>query len=178
MIISAGISERYADIKRPIIIGAGPVGLALARMLELANCPSLLIEAGAYIPDNNVSKDLEPEFIGSDLRGAIIGRTRQIGGGLNLWGGQLAMVANQEASSPASMDPWPINIEELQAQARLASGLLGEPIELCPKTPPTINEQRASLADAGLDLVATAWMRSQSFLLNFGVKSVNLNLSL
>lgn len=143
-----------------LIVGAGPVGIGLARALSARGRRSLVLEAGGEVSATDAAIDLAVDVAGASLSGAIIGRTRQIGGGANLWGGQIALPRLEE-SGPTGDAPtgWPIPLDEIHTRANAAIRLLGHDFSLEGLRGKSFNNARASLENAGLDLVATAWLK-------------------
>jgi choline dehydrogenase-like flavoprotein len=143
-----------------LIVGAGPVGIALARSLSARGRRSLLLEAGGEVSSADSANDLAVHEVGATLNGAILGRTRQIGGGANLWGGQIAMPRLEEAGPTGDASTgWPIPLEEIHARANAAIRLLGHDFALEGLQGKSFDNARTNLEKAGLDLVATAWLK-------------------
>jgi choline dehydrogenase-like flavoprotein len=161
MIVNAtDISEAKATVGKTIIVGSGPVGLILAIFLSRQGYPVLLIEGGASIARPEVANDLKAEITASALPGVTVGRTRQIGGGLNLWGGQLASLELSEfdAQSDGSLG-WPITSSEIKSRFPKVAELLGESSISLPPQSDLFDAERVALAAVGLDVVATAWLK-------------------
>lgn len=152
------LSSDQQTINRPIVVGSGPVGLACARTIAKMGLPVLVIEAGAEIADA-ISSDLDVEMTASPLPGARIGRTRQIGGGVNLWGGQLAGLQGDELSS-GGVDPsgWPLDLADIISRYTAATETFGQRINIQNVQIPESTFANGTLRQSGLDIVATAWL--------------------
>lgn len=142
---------------RTLIVGSGPVGLILALYLARRGNPVLVLEAGDTLPSSENASDLDLEFSAATLTGGVVGRTRQIGGGLNLWGGQLACFEPCEFKASEDVGGWPISLAEITSRFPMVTELLGEPSIAVP--PRYNNTEKRALALAGLDVVATAWLK-------------------
>jgi len=160
MILSAiALSRSNHNLPSTIIVGSGPVGVVLARGLAELGVPSLVLEAGSDVADRTLG-DLEIDATAFDLRGATIGRTRQIGGGLNLWGGQLASLRGDErAPTGDSPEGWPFDCAELTSRYGEATRLLGQATKLDVAQRPEIIQLQKGLKQAQLDVLSTAWLR-------------------
>jgi choline dehydrogenase-like flavoprotein len=138
-----------------LIIGSGPVGLVIARHLAELGVAATVLEAGGELP-SAVDRDcLNIECSDQTLTGAQLGRTRQLGGGLNLWGGQLARFHAATLDGPSSA--WPIAASELAGPFDIAARLLGAPTREAPP-PAAIADMREGIARQGLEAVATRWL--------------------
>jgi choline dehydrogenase-like flavoprotein len=154
------LNRKNMKLVGPLVVGSGPVGLTLALLLLQRGVPVVVIEAGGQFPTLEDAGDLESEFTAYTLEGARVGRTRQIGGGLNLWGGQLASFARSEfQASSDSPGSWPFVLEEITQRFSRVAELLGEPNVGLPLNYVGLNAERDVLSDAGLELVATAWLK-------------------
>jgi choline dehydrogenase-like flavoprotein len=71
------------------IAGTGAAGMALASKLLESNRSVVLLESGGIAYEQAAQALYESEIVGLCLDGANIGRTRQLGGSTNCWGGQL-----------------------------------------------------------------------------------------
>ena len=144
-----------------IIVGSGPVGIALARALAARGMACCVLEAGSMLPGADLADELATDDTAFALCGAIDGRTRQIGGGVNLWGGQLALPHASE-TGPTGEAPagWPIDLAEITGRAGAATALLGQALDLDVTAGTNLGTARASLERSGLDLVTTAWLRT------------------
>lgn len=160
MIIPFGALPTTEAIRGPIIVGSGPVGMSLARAFALRGMPSCILEAGETAPTRVSAEDLATEDTSAPLHGSVDGRTRQIGGGVNLWGGQLAFPHIKEAG-PTGDAPagWPIALTEITSRGLSATSLLGQQFELDTALGPHFEAAKAQLVTAGLELITTAWLR-------------------
>lgn len=142
-----------------IIVGSGPVGLTLALSLMRRKVRVLVLEAGGEHATPEDTRDLEVEFDGAPLEGAAIGRSRQIGGGLNLWGGQLACFEPREFNCDATDGTtWPLPLSSLLQRIEEVAHLLGQSGLALPYQPADLAREDLSLKNCGLGLVATAWL--------------------
>lgn len=105
---SAVPDEIEADI---VVVGAGTVGLFLARCLATSSRRVLLIEAGGRVAGTSENTELA-RSIGKVNQGVLLGRARGLGGTSLLWGGQLAEF--EESDFEDGMRPWPISLAELR----------------------------------------------------------------
>jgi choline dehydrogenase-like flavoprotein len=79
---------------------------------------------------------------------------------LNLWGGQLASLAAPEFQpQDAHSTGWPIPQSEVTSRFASVAELLGEPAVSLPPRTHQFEAERSALAAAGLDIVATAWLK-------------------
>jgi choline dehydrogenase-like flavoprotein len=148
------------DVSRTVIVGSGPVGLMLALHLSRRGCSVLVIEGGGPFASANVADDLQAEVSAGPLPGIIVGRTRQIGGGLNLWGGQLATLEAREFRPQDGCSVgWPIPQSEITSRFATVTELLGQPAVSLPPESHQFEAERSALAAAGLDIIATAWLK-------------------
>ena len=107
-----------------VIVGAGPVGLTLAR--ELAGIAEILvIEAGGFENDPKEQALLEGECAGLPYP-LTETRARQFGGSSALWAGYCAQFDEHDFSArgwvPGS--GWPFGIEEIQPHYERVAELL------------------------------------------------------
>ncbi|MDE2465995.1 MAG: GMC family oxidoreductase [Alphaproteobacteria bacterium] len=138
-----------------LVIGSGPVGLVIARRLAELGVGATVLEAGVDLPDGRDRDCLNVEFSDQVLEGVQLGRTRQLGGGLNLWGGQLARFHATTLDGPRS--PWPIDADELAAPFKIASRLLGAS-QTMPTPPDFMPDMKARMARFRLEPIATTWL--------------------
>jgi choline dehydrogenase-like flavoprotein len=98
------------------VVGAGPVGIAVARGIAAAGLEVLLVEAGGFAPD----KDIEALSSGEVTEGSrhaplTLYRRRVIGGSSYVWGGRCTpfdpIDFRQRPWIPHS--GWPIGYDEL-----------------------------------------------------------------
>lgn len=152
-----------ADI---VIVGSGPVGLTLARALERRGVTVVVLEAGPRLPSGELLADSVVEQDGDILDCIAEARTRQVGGGLNLWGGQLGLL---EPFDFARTPVWPITYSEAYAGtaealeiAGLSGTLVAAQLERCF----TYHDDGAMEAH-NLRLVETAWLPRPKFAQKF-----------
>lgn len=143
----------------PLIVGSGPVALTLALYLGRKGVPVTVIERGGVHSTVAGSSDLEVDFVEEHLQGAVIARTRQLGGGLNLWGGQLATPLREEWSAIGSEVAGTITFDALNEHLRGVAQLLGQDIAL-PLSCPLPEHEQTQLEASGLSWLATAWLKS------------------
>ncbi|NBB23586.1 hypothetical protein GVM20_00420 [Porphyrobacter sp. SLTP] len=143
-----------------VVVGSGPAGIAVARALEARRLPCWVLEAGQDVPLAAVERDLEIVNEGHRLTGATLARTRQIGGGLNLWGGQLALPRHDESAATGDAPAgWPIDLSEIWRRAPAAAELLGQSITMDLSQETSLLPARESLSAYGMELVTTAWLK-------------------
>src|SRR5262249_5513327 len=144
-----------------LLVGSGPVGLALGVALEKLGLSVLILEAGGYFLNSNVESDLEGQCIGAALPGLVVGRTRQIGGGLHLWGGQLALLEDEDLRRRGmnSWMSWPISRGDLYCSVSEVLNILGaDEIDLN-VTPEAIQRENQLALRHGLKIFQTGWLR-------------------
>src|SRR5262249_22292612 len=142
------------DVARTVIVGSGPVGLMLAFYLARRGCPVLVIEGGGPLASANVANDLEAEVTATPLPGIVAGGTRQMGGGLNRGGGQLASLEPREFQpQDGNSTGWPIPQSEISSRFASVAELLGEPVVNLPPRGHHFETERSALAAAGLDII-------------------------
>jgi choline dehydrogenase-like flavoprotein len=144
-----------------LIVGSGPIGLMLGVALEKLGVSVLILEAGGYFLDKNVLNDLQGECVGAVLSGLVVGRTRQIGGGLNLWGGQLALLEDEDLlrrGTNGSMR-WPISRSELYSSMSEVLKILGAAAIDLYVTPMSIQRESHLAQPYGLKIFQTAWLK-------------------
>jgi len=147
-------------VRGTLVIGSGPVGLILALYLMQHGGEVVVVEGGGPSAGGGDMSDLETEISGSFLEGATIGRSRQIGGGLNLWGGQLACLMADEIAPILGRDRcWPIPLSEVTGRLPLVTQLLGQPAITLPLRHAALEAESASLLACDLTLVTTAWLK-------------------
>lgn len=142
---------------RPIIVGSGPIGLSIACAFAHAGIGVRLIEVGGDHSDLTGGDLLTPIFTGTRLNGATLGRTRQLGGGLNLWGGQLAWPNSSETQiglNALDSDP------ALKGYARAALANLGISTMHFGETETAqdILKRHSFIGEFGFEMVSTAWL--------------------
>ncbi|HEX4240892.1 MAG TPA: GMC family oxidoreductase [Steroidobacteraceae bacterium] len=96
------------------VIGAGPVGLAVARALAERRRRVVLLEQGPRIAERQDAAEVE--FGHEAYAGATIGRAFGAGGTSTLWGGQLLPVreADLHGRPQIGAPPWPIPFAEIE----------------------------------------------------------------
>lgn len=146
----------------PLIVGSGPVALTLALYLNRQGQNVTVLERGATFAALDQDRDLSVEFAHENLRGATIARTSQIGGGLNLWGGQLACPVPLEFEEKGDGMPWPIALEELTRHFQVLGEIMGQRFEL-PLRNQISTSTSSKLNNVGLSWIATAWLRRPKF---------------
>jgi len=97
------------------IIGAGPVGLALAMELIQQKIPTLLLESGGLTPERSVQALSDAQLLDparhDDMRIAV---SRQLGGTSNIWGGRCLPYDPIDFASRDYVDgQWPIPYDTL-----------------------------------------------------------------
>ncbi len=99
------------------VIGAGPVGLCVARALTERHRSVILLDAGPS-PAQQQSDNRDVVFDRRPYPGANLGRAFGAGGTSSLWGGQLLPVRETDLLSRPQVGapPWPIDYIELAAQ--------------------------------------------------------------
>ena len=144
-----------------LIVGSGPVGLALAVALEKLGLTVAILEAGEYYSNERTQSDLLGQCSGVALPGLVVGRTRQIGGGLNLWGGQLALLEEDDIirDDAKNVMRWPITPNDLYSSVLDTLELVGnDNIDLCGM--PELDQQEHTVAQRhGLKIFQTGWLR-------------------
>jgi 2-polyprenyl-6-methoxyphenol hydroxylase-like FAD-dependent oxidoreductase len=144
-----------------LIVGSGPVGLILGVALENLGFSVLILEAGGYFLDKSVQDDLHGQCVGAALPGLSVGRTRQIGGGLNVWGGQLALLEDGDLLRVGTNGwlSWPISHDELyDSMGEVLKILDATAIDLH-VTPGSIQRESRLAHRYGLKMFRTAWLR-------------------
>jgi choline dehydrogenase-like flavoprotein len=119
-----GPAAREADV---CIVGAGPVGIALALLLARHGIHVLLLESGDSGADAGAQALNEAAVTGHPHRGATTGRFRGIGGTSRRWGGQLVPFEpiNFEQRDWVPHSGWPFPREQLEHHYRTALDLEG-----------------------------------------------------
>jgi choline dehydrogenase-like flavoprotein len=100
-----GNATEVADV---LVIGAGPVGITVARRLAAVGHDVVLVDAG---PERSAVRLDEDVCFGREAyRGAREGRAFGLGGTSSLWGGQLLPMRSDELA-PAT---WPMDASEIE----------------------------------------------------------------
>lgn len=145
-----------------LVVGSGPVGLALGTALERLGHSVLIVESGVEYRDADAENDLNVTSIGEALPGLTVGRTRQVGGGLNLWGGQLALLEDEDLRRTGADErmKWPISRTELYSGLVDVLCLIGAAeVDLVNK--PSVGEFHNLGVDRyGLQIFRTAWLKT------------------
>ena len=145
-----------------LIIGSGPVGLTLAAALESRGLRVVIVEAGADVPDAHLQDDLKTRCVGASLSGLTVGRTRQIGGGLNLWGGQLALIEAADFSR-GNRDwrmNWPAESGQLYHCLEETLRFLGAEGVTFQLVHPSIQHERNRAELYSLNIIQTGWLKN------------------
>lgn len=147
------------------IVGAGAVGLTLARELARAGREVCVLEAGGRGPDPDTQALYELDSIGYPQRAGHMSRARYFGGSCNLWAGR-SMPLGELDLEPRPWVPasgWPIDHAELARFYPDAAQSLGLPgLE---QFDPSSHAGRASacerqlLADESLTPTVSLWAR-------------------
>jgi choline dehydrogenase-like flavoprotein len=153
IICSSQIDRSFAPKAETIIVGSGPVGLILSLFLARRGVSVLLLEGGDTFSTAKDTAELAAELTSAPLPGVTAGRTRQVGGGLNLWGGQLASL------QPCETQDWPIPLTEITEQFPEILNILGQPKVCLPLEVGQFIAESTVLREFGLDLIATAWLK-------------------
>ncbi len=145
-----------------LVVGSGPVGLALAVALEKLGVTVTILEAGGYIANEHAQSDLVGDCSGAALPGLVVGRTRQIGGGLNLWGGQLALLDDDDILRDDAQQEmrWPLTRDDLYGGVRDVMEILGSDKIDFGRMPALVQHENVIAHRYGLKLFQTGWLRS------------------
>jgi choline dehydrogenase-like flavoprotein len=154
--VSSDNSMMFMKSDGPVVVGSGPIGMSIVAALLAQRCKVLLVEAGGDHTDNQSRKILDVELSGSHSSGVSIGRTRQIGGGLNLWGGQVSLPSYQEMSDDKR---WPFDHDMLSLYARKGLSVLGTEHELRSIFPHAALSAVQSPISHGFEPIATGWLK-------------------
>lgn len=113
MLVTRASDLRTAAAKRVAIVGAGAIGLFLAKRLSDAGREVVLIESGG-VPLSSFDES-SYQSVGRAHEGLKLARSRTLGGTTNLWGGQLAEIQPVDLSGrPCTNDTaWPIFHEDI-----------------------------------------------------------------
>lgn len=149
--------------RRIAVIGAGTLGLYLAKLLVDRGWCVTLIESGRSVLDG-FSKD-SYECIGRPHRGITNGRSRSIGGTSNLWGGQLVQFQPGDFRSRTALglEVWPITFEDLTPYYASSYQRLGIPLDAQQDAPvwqAALGHQPTLGND--VELFLTRWMKAPS----------------
>ena len=107
-------NERKFDV---IIIGAGAAGILLSIKLSSAGKKVLIIESGHFDIDDEKQKLNEVEQSGKELKSAVWGRKRAVGGTTLAWGGQSLPFSKIDFGNRdwVKNSGWPLDFEELKS---------------------------------------------------------------
>ena len=109
-----------------IIIGAGAAGILLSIKFSSAGKKVLLIESGHFNIDDEKQKLNEVEQSGKNLKSAVWGRKRAIGGTTLAWGGQSLPFSKIDFEKRAwvANSGWPLKYEELEPYYKEANAFM------------------------------------------------------
>lgn len=107
-----GLDGRRARI---VVVGSGPVGLALAVDLARRNIPVLLLESGGRTEDPHVQSLSEAQIVDPGRHDAMdVAVARRLGGSSNLWGGRCVPYDPIDFADRDFVDArWPIDYAEI-----------------------------------------------------------------
>ncbi len=123
-ITDLGVDEISADV---CVVGAGPVGIALALLLGRAGQRVCLLESGGALVEDEVQTLNQADIVGRTHLGIHQGRFRALGGSSTRWGGQLLPYEpiNFETRDWIPGSGWPISLRELEPYYEQAYALEG-----------------------------------------------------
>jgi choline dehydrogenase-like flavoprotein len=110
-----------------VIVGAGTLGLFLARCLTSAGMRVAVVECGDRVPGTR-SDGNGARSVGKSLDGISAGRAFGLGGTSALWGGQLVEFTADDLVRPGRA--WPLSLSELRHWYERAYAALGLPTGL------------------------------------------------
>jgi choline dehydrogenase-like flavoprotein len=146
-----------------LIVGSGPVGLTLARALHDRGMRTLVLEAGPRETSEPREGICDVVQDGDFLASIAKARTRQVGGGLNLWGGQLGLM---EPNDVNPRNGWPLQYSEVYGHLDEVLNLVGLKGRGVAERLRSTFSQTPYLAQSGAEnvrLVETAWMPFPKF---------------
>ncbi|MDN5931184.1 MAG: GMC family oxidoreductase [Pseudonocardia sp.] len=111
------------------IVGAGPVGIAIARELAGAGTSVLLVESGGLEQDDTTDRLNHGENVGLPLPTMLDGRTRALGGATKLWPGQCIRFDDTDLDERSWVpgSGWPITMADLSPFYARAEAWFGIP---------------------------------------------------
>lgn len=119
------------------IVGAGPIGLAIAASFLDGPMRVLVLESGGEEPAEAIAALNEGDVVGGPFDGLEQGRARAFGGTTWLWAGQ-CMPLDPEALEPRSWVPgsgWPLDASDIAAEMPSAAAFLGLPADAFDERP-------------------------------------------
>lgn len=169
MLVTRPSELPVARARRVAIVGAGAVGLFLAKGLSDAGVEVVLIESGGRALSSFDQGSFES--VGRPHEGIKLARSRTLGGTTNLWGGQLAEIqAIDLAGRPCMHDgAWPIAYEEIARHFPSVYAQLG--IDAAFHRDADIwRAIRAAPAALGgdVEMFLTRWLKVPNFAAQFG----------
>src|SRR5438105_1288844 len=137
----------------------------LCRALLDLGVTNVVLESGSYCVDDLTRDDLATQQAGPSMDGLRLGRTRQVGGGLNLWGGQLALLESTDLvrSKSQRLMRWPISHEELYQYVDRVLAYAGASGIDFRATHPAVAREAAKAREFGLTIVQTGWLKRPKF---------------
>lgn len=149
--------------RHAVIIGAGTIGLYLAKLLLEKGLRVTIVEAG----DASLGSFSTDAFrnVGKPHQGTRIGRSRSIGGTSNVWGGQLVefVPADFRGRPWLRNTAWPVGADELAPFVQRAFERLG--IETAAQNDDTVWQSRLGGTPRFTDdveIFLTRWMKTPS----------------
>jgi choline dehydrogenase-like flavoprotein len=161
MIIDANSAEIPSSIEGAdvAIVGAGTVGLMLAKLLADRGKSVVVVEAGDRVA-TTADDGLGACSIGSPHTGVRHGRAKGLGGTSALWGGQLAEFVEADLRRPGC--EWPLQYSELCTWYERTYDVLGLP----KRASDSAYQQAFGITAAGHDTIEqffTFWLPQPNF---------------
>ena len=131
MIIDYSSVSSERDITADIaIVGAGVVGIALARELSESSLSVALLESGGFEQDEHSRALNEGDVTGVQYPLLTDTRARCLGGSSSRWGGWCCPLdpADFEPKAWVKLSGWPLSYSDLQVYYELAHKFLGLPV--------------------------------------------------